>query len=397
MRIINCIIIFVFLPLSLIAGDSARSELISRIPFRIFSGGVIIVKAAIPPSQDSLTFIVDTGSGGISLDSVTCNSLGIVSRETDTLINGIGGTRRVHFVFNKTLAFPGLDVKGLNFHINNYDVLTSVYGEQIDGIIGFSFFSRYIVEIDYDSMLLRVFKPGVHEYPENGHFLKPKFSTIPFQAARVKDRHAVNFNFIFDTGAGLCFLMNERFAADSSILLSRRKPQTTQAEGMLGKVHMRLTVVKELKIGPYRFRQVPTYLYLDDYNVTSYPFSGGLIGNELLRRFNVVLNYPGKEIHLTPNKFFNEPFDYTYTGLGIYYSDGKIMVEDVINNSPAYKAGIRIGDQVIGVGNNLSNNIQQYKNMLQVPNQRIRLIISRNGKLYPVMMKTVSILSRNSF
>ncbi len=393
MRIINCIIIFLLTPLLLSASDSARSQLITRIPFTLFSGGIIVVKASVPPSSDSLTFILDTGSGGISLDSTTCSRLGFESRETDTLINGIGGTRKVHFVFNKALSLPGLEVKDLNFHINNYEVLTSVYGEQIDGIIGYSFFSRYIVEIDYDSLILRVFRPGLHRYPSNGHKLHPRFSTIPFQSARVKDRRQLTFNFIFDTGAGLCFLMNERFAADSNILLAKRQPQVTQAEGMLGKVHLKLTVVKELKLGPYRFRKVPTYLYLDDYNVTAYPYSGGLIGNELLRRFNVVLNYPAKIIHLSPNKFYNEPFDLTYTGLGIYFVEGKIMIEDIIQDSPAQKAGLMVGDQIVGVGNNFSNNIQQYKNLIQVPNQQIRLIISRDGKLHPILLKTVSILS----
>ena len=47
-------------------------------------------------------------------------------------------------------------------------------------------------------------------------------------------------------------------------------------------------------------------VYKDDFNVTSYPFIGGLIGNDLLRRFNMIINYPKKEIHLLPNKSFKE-------------------------------------------------------------------------------------------
>jgi predicted metalloprotease with PDZ domain len=88
-------------------------------------------------------------------------------------------------------------------------------------------------------------------------------------------------------------------------------------------------------------------IYIKDvFNVTSYPFTGGLIGNDLLRRFNMIINYPHREIHLLPNGRFKEPFDYTYTGLGVYYVDGKIMVEDVIKDSPADKAGFKIGDEV---------------------------------------------------
>jgi hypothetical protein len=186
--------------------------------------------------------------------------------------------------------------------------------------------------------------------------------------------------------------MSDRYAQDSGVLLSKRKPLVTQAEGMAGRLQMRLTVIKELKLGPYRFFNVPTYLYKDDYNVMSYPFAGGLIGNELLRRFNMTINYGQREIHLLPNQHYSEPFDYAYTGLGIYYIDDKVMVEDVIPNSPAEKAGFKVGDQIYSMGNNFSQNIQQYKNLLLVANQRLKVIVLRDNNLHELLLKTVSIL-----
>jgi predicted metalloprotease with PDZ domain len=151
-------------------------------------------------------------------------------------------------------------------------------------------------------------------------------------------------------------------------------------------------VIRELRIGPYRFFKVPTYLYKDDYNVTSYPFAAGLLGNELLRRFNMTINYGQREIHLSPNSHFNEIFDYTYTGLGFYYVDDKIIVEDVIPGSPADKAGFKVGDEIYSMGNNVSHSIQQYKNALLVPNQRIKIIVMRNKVLIELVLKTASIL-----
>lgn len=106
----------------------------------------------------------------------------------------------------------------------------------------------------------------------------------------------------------------------------------------------------------------------------------------------MVLNYGQREIHLLPNSHFTDPFDYAYTGLGIYYIDGKIIIEDVINGSPAQKAGFLPDDEIISVGNNLSHNIQSYKNVLQVPNQRIRVIVRRGKDLLELLLKTGSIL-----
>ena len=155
---------------------------------------------------------------------------------------------------------------------------------------------------------------------------------------------------------------------------------------------MRLSVIKHVKIGKYRFRKVPTYLYKDDYNVTSYPFIGGLVGNDLLRRFNMIINYPKKEIHFLPNKSFKEPFDYAYSGLTIYFVHGEVMVDDIIEGSPADIAGLQTGDVIVGVNNNFSNNIQIYKTFLQTINQRIKLIIRRNDKLEELYIKPISIL-----
>ena len=130
------------------------SQLITSFSFRQYSGGVVMVRAQLDNYKDSLNFILDTGSGGISLDSTTVEELKIPTVASDRTIRGIAGLKKVRFANNHTLKFPGLTVDSLNFHINDYEILASVYGERIDGIIGFSFFSRYIVKIDYDTTLL---------------------------------------------------------------------------------------------------------------------------------------------------------------------------------------------------------------------------------------------------
>ena len=388
---IHCLLLAGFCPAQEILSQP-KAKLLTRFPFKQYSGGVMIIQARVGNVPDALNFVLDTGSGGISLDSTTCAEFNIATTASDTTITGIGGVRKVHFVFDETLHLTGLEVKHLNFHINNYEVLTSVYGEKVDGIIGYSFFSKYAVKINFDSSMIEVYSPGKMTYPKQGTTLKPVFTALPIQWVTIKDQRKLGYNFYFDTGAGLCFLMSEQFAKDSAILLSRRKPVVTQAQGMGGKLQMRLTVVKEVKIGPYKFHQVPTYLYDDEFNVTAFPFTGGLIGNDLLRRFNMVINYPKREIHLQPNKHFKESFDYAYTGLGIYYDDGKIIVEDVIEGSPGAKAKFMVGDEVFAVNNNFSHNINAYKNILQTANEEIKVIVKRNQQLivlnlYPVSIK----------
>jgi Aspartyl protease/PDZ domain len=357
--------------------SNSSSKLITQVPFTTFTGGVVVIRAQLVGYPDTLNFIMDTGSGGISLDSTTCIRLNIIPVLTDKLIMGIGGVRQLRYVNNQSLIIGKLKVDSLNFHVSDYDILSSVYGDRIDGIIGYSFYTRYIVKIDYDSNQMYVYSKGNFRYPRGGFMLKPSVVNLPIENAMIRDVREVHARFYFDTGAGLCMLLNSDFIRDSAILNLDKKPLPTQAQGMGGKANMVVTTMKEFKIGPYRFRNIPIHIFDDEFNVTSYPYLMGLIGNDVLRRFNIILNYDKRIFYLTPNTHFRDPFDYSYTGLGLYWIEGEIRVGDVMKDSPAEKAGFKVDDVVIGVNDNLSQNLQLYKSMLQNTGDRVRVLVNR--------------------
>lgn len=393
----NIISLFIFFCSTFTASSQEEfvappSKLVTVIPFTLLTGGIVILHGTLDDFPDSLNFVLDTGSGGISIDSVTCAYYHLQTVPSDRLVRGIAGEKYVSFSNNHTLKLPGVTVKDLDFHINDYDVLSSAYGMKIDGIIGYSFFRRFIVFLDYDNLMMKVYTPGTFKYPKGGYMLKPQFSTLPMQNALVKDNRSVFGKFYFDIGAGLCVLMSDDFAKDSSVFKKNRKMHVTEAEGLGGKTEMNLSVIKELKLGPYRFKNVPAYVFADEYGVTNYPVLGGLIGNDILRRFNAYINYPQQEIYLRPNNHFLDSFDYSYTGLGFYLIDGAITVTDIIKDSPAEKAGFKEGDIILGVGTNFSNNIQAYKVILQNAKARINIVVMRKGSPIVLEIRIKSIL-----
>ena len=368
------------------------AKLITSFPFHMLTGGIITIKVQFEQYPDTLNFILDTGSGGISLDSATVADLKIETQLSDRTIRGIAGIRRVRFAYNRSMKFPGLTVDSLNFHVNDYEILTSAYGEKVDGIIGYSFLSRYIVMVNYDSSRIFVYSKGRMKYPRGGFLIKPSLINIPVFSVNIKDEKELTPRFYFDTGACMCLLLSSDFVSDSIFINPKRKFYTTQAEGLGGKAPMRQGVIKQVKIGPYKFKKVPTYIFDDEYNVTSYPYLGGLIGNDLLRRFNLILNYGRRDLYLIPNSHFKDAFDYSYTGLGIYMIDGEIVVVDVMPNSPSEAAGLKTGDVIMAVSNNFSRNIQTYKSLLQIPGQKVKILIMREGEPLIVTLKVKSIL-----
>lgn len=365
---------------------------ITSFGFRQLTGGVILLQAQFANFEDSLNFILDTGSGGISLDSATVDYFKIIPTPSNLTILGIAGIKKVSFLYNQKLRLPGLTVDSLNFHINDYGILTSVYGEKIDGIIGYSLLSRYIMKINYDSLKIDIYSNGRIKYPKGGWLYEPILRTLPVQTARIKDEKTVNTKLLFDIGAGLCLMLSKEFVEDSNFFNKKRVFFNKEAEGVGGKIDMELTVMKEVKIGPYRFRSVPVFVFDDNFNVTSYPYLGGILGNDLLRRFNLILNYAKKEFYFMPNSHYSDQFDYAYSGVELYLIDDKIILGDVAVGSPAANAGLKEGDVIIGINNLLGQNIQNYKATLQGIGEKIKMIISRNGELMEFTFKVKSIL-----
>ena len=370
------------------------AKLLTSFRFKQLSGGVVMLNARFANFPDTLNFILDTGSGGISLDSTTVDYFRITPTPSDMTILGIAGIRKVSFIYNQKLRLPGLTVDSLNFHINNYEILTQVYGEKIDGIIGYSLLSRYIFNINYDSSRISIFSNGRMRYPRGGWLYEPILRTLPVQSARIKDAVTTNSRFLFDIGAGLCMMLNKDFIEDSNFLNKKRVLFAKEAEGVGGKVDMHMTVIKEMRMGPYRFKNIPVFVFNDTFNLTSYPYLSGIIGNDILRRFNLILNYAKREFYFMPNSHYQEGFDYAYSGIELYYVDGQIILGDVATASPAEVAGLREGDILVGINNLLGANIQQYKTALQASGEKVRVIVTRDGKLMEFSFKIKSILSK---
>jgi hypothetical protein len=241
-------------------------------------------------------------------------------------------------------------------------------------------------------MRVEFWTKGSMKYPRGGFLFRPLITTLPVQTMRVKDHRAVSARFLYDVGAGLNMMMTTDFVQDSNLMHKKRKFYTKEGEGLGGKIDMSLTVVKEVKLGPYRFRNVPVFVFDDTYNVTSYPYLGGLVGNDLLRRFNVIMNYEKRDFYLTPNSHFGDVFDYSYSGIELYYINGQILIGDVAKGSPAEKVGLKEGDVLVAVNKNFSQNLNQYKIAMQTPGEIVKLIIQRGGELKDFEFRIKSIM-----
>jgi hypothetical protein len=238
---------------------------------------------------------------------------------------------------------------------------------------------------------LDIYSPGKIKYTAGSFTLKPSISRLVTTQLEIKEKQKFTKDFYFDTGAGLSLLLTDEFITTNKFLLKRRKQVITQVQGLGGKKEMGLTVIKRMKIGPYVFRNVPTSIYTESGTTVFNDPAIGLVGNEILRRFNMVINYAAGEINLKPNNNFGDNFDYAYTGLSLYSSGQKIFIDDIIPNSPAEKAGLKNGDLVLGILPSFNADIQTYEKLIQKARENIKILVSRDNKTFFVTLTPLSI------
>jgi C-terminal processing protease CtpA/Prc len=76
----------------------------------------------------------------------------------------------------------------------------------------------------------------------------------------------------------------------------------------------------------------------------------GLLGNNVLERFVLTLDYGHQRVTFEPGPYFDRPRPADRSGLGLSRGrDGALRVEGVIPGSPAERAGLRPGDELIAI------------------------------------------------
>ncbi len=269
------------------------------------------------------------------------------------------------------------------FHI---DELTGV---NIGGLIGGSFFRNYVVKFDYKRQEITLFHPKYFRTPNKKYTAfdieikagKPYIKTH----CLLQDGTTVETLLLLDTGAGLPLLLHNN-SSDMMFL----PPDIIEGKlgmGLGGYVKGYLGRVNAFYLGEYKFENIITSFQNLDSTFINNPinFRNGLIGNQILSRFEMILDYNNKKMYLKPIKKYNKSFDVDRSGLVIFAYGPKLnqfIVQDVLANSPADKIGIKKGDLITKI-NGMPTSILDLHHVssrfYKKEGKSIRLRISRNG------------------
>lgn len=386
-----------------------RFQIIGRprqvdVPFQ-FTNNFILIKSVFNKTFP-LNFIFDTGAEHTLLFKKEYSD--ILGLRYDRRIKLIGAdqteemfaliVRGVPFGLSPTVSYSQ-DILVLERDFFQLDEITGLY---VDGIISSSFFKTYVTHIDYKRRMVSFIQPNAFRYNTR------KYTKVPMEVNNGKvyvkgmvtiQNKKIPVRLLMDTGAGLPLLLysdtHPEFAPPSKTIPGRLgKGLGGYLEGHIGKI-------SEFQLETFKFPNIVTsFQKLDSLKLAestegSTKFERhGLLGNQLLSRFDVYIDYQKNMLYLSPIKDLQKEFLVDRSGLEILATGHDLkqfFINSVIPDSPAEQAGLKKGDilkKVSGLNTNLLTLDQIVNSLAKKPGRKIHIVYLRDGREY----KTVVVL-----
>ena len=204
-------------------------------------------------------------------------------------------------------------------------------------------------------------------------------------AAKIHPAYADSLRLLIDTGASLAMLMHADRA--DSLLYPPNLVIGQIGYGLGGSLYGYVGRSDTLGLGPFHLPDVVTHFQ----SLESDSLRGelvarrGIIGNRLLDRFLVRIDYPRSMLYLQPTRRYRRRRPYDRSGLR-FVSDGAALthlrVQLVTAGSPADVAGVRVGDRIThvnGVPVRLTGLEGVKRRLRRKPGKKVKLAIVRAG------------------
>ncbi|NNE68447.1 MAG: PDZ domain-containing protein [Pyrinomonadaceae bacterium] len=322
----------------------SKNKPLHEIPFE-YDVDKIVVPVKVNGSK-AIRCILDTGmpEGLFIMNPDVGKEMNLKYALTQVQIGGAGANMETaSMAMGAELDMAGVLLKGQRVIVKN----KSDHFSHTDwvGVIGASIFNKYVVEIDTEKEVIKLFDPKGYDSSKSGEALdltitrtKP-YITIPVS---VDGKKAIPVKTVVDTGASSALMLS----ADSNpgFVIPDKSIQGVFGAGIGGDVTGKMVRVEKVAFGRHSLNNVVTL-----FKNGPVPANGqGLIGMRILERFLITFDYQNKKMYLKPNGNFDKPFEYDMIGLALRPAASGMRVADVIKGSPAFEAGIRKDDVITG-------------------------------------------------
>ncbi len=296
----------------LMFASAAPAQIISQdiptVPFTIDRDKIIIPTSV--NGSKPLRLILDTGMGfdGVYLFHKEAVNLIDTTGAIEVKVPGAGGGEpsSATMIEDGKIGFGEVSVSGQRILVS-YSEHTQRF--PTDGVIGWNFFGHYIVEIDYDRQIIflhdTTYAPSDSTWISLPVEMRKNLSFFNVSVEVVPDEvNAMKVYIDLASGEALELLVHEdqKFTMPDSLIKSNL------GTGLSGDINGQYGRSRGLEIGGYNLDNIPT-AFAPRTIRSKQEGADGVLGNRLIRRFNIIFDYPHSRLLIKPNKTFDVPFD----------------------------------------------------------------------------------------
>ena len=382
---------FVF-SLLILTSVSAQKK-ITSIPFDLF-GDHMFIKVSVDDS-DPLDFIFDTGSGLTVIDNKVAERMELIKKKVK--LSKIRS--KFQMIKHNTIAINHfLMEKNVNVYATDLRHLELSIGREFDGILGYDLLHHHTVRIDYDNLMLDIYDHG--DGPKEGKAIPFKLNTsIPTIEGRVvlNNEESHDGVFFIMTGAGTTFDFNSTYATQWDVIHKTGKHYSYPVKGIEEEetVHYEGHVIS-FEFGDQIVEDLPIGISTAKSGIQAHKKVVGIIGNRILREFNITIDVPDKLIWIKKNSHYGEKFNINSSGIDLVMSTDmkKVIVHKVFKNSPASLAGIEVDSELVSLNGKSASefNLPDIKTILRRSGESADLVFMKDGQEKKVTLELKSLL-----
>jgi hypothetical protein len=269
------------------------------------------------------------------------------------------------------------------FFIVDLGQLPDVEGVPLDGLVGYELFTRFGTTIDY----------AHHEFTlvDADKFVPPAGAQpiafdmddrVPIVNATLGGLPA---RITIDTGSRSSLTLHSPFVrAHDLVAKYHAAPESVTGWGVGGAVRGRVARLPTLQIGDQRIDGIAGELFTGDKGSFANPDLAGNLGSGVLRRFTVAFDYANKKMYLAPNTDFGKPDAFDRSGLWLLKDGDRLRVTDVVKDSAAERAGLRVDDRIVAIDDDLvaKRTLAQWREQLRnsAVGSELRVRFERGGE-----------------